>query len=112
MRLRARPARLSADGGRRAQLSSAKPKLLLASPMAATFSGYRRRTDAGPEIGSTRTMSVLSFTAPDFRHATLPRPPRLAFGLEKAASATRKRNKDDGADEIQTNSARHARTVR
>ena len=31
-------------------------------------------------------------------------------GLEKAAAATRKRNEDERADEIQTNSARHRPT--
>ena len=36
-------------------------------------------------------------------------PPRFALGLEKAAAATRQRDKDDGADEIQTNSTRHGR---
>src|SRR5262249_60721530 len=37
---------------------------------APTFSGYSAPHTPGPEIGSTRTTSRLSFTAPDFRHAT------------------------------------------
>jgi hypothetical protein len=37
-------------------------------------------------------------------------PPRFALrGLKKTATATRQRDKDEGADEIQTNSARHPR---
>jgi len=37
-------------------------------------------------------------------------PPRFALGgLKKSATATCQRNKDEGADEIQTNSARHPR---
>ena len=37
--------------------------------------------------------------------------PRFALGgLEKSAAATRQRDEDDGADEIQTNSTRHPRT--
>src|ERR1700754_4885920 len=55
-------------GGR--SCSSAKPKVLLASPSAATFSGYCAPQTPGPEIGSTRTTSRLSLIAPDFRHAT------------------------------------------
>src|SRR6185369_8887289 len=35
--------------------------------------------------------------------------PRFALGLEKPPAAARQRNKDEGADEIQTNSTRHAR---
>ena len=64
-----RPARLVADiaGGRR--LSSAKPKLLMFSPSAATFSGYSAPHTPGPAIGSIRTSSALSLTAPDFRQA-------------------------------------------
>src|SRR5260370_29980738 len=54
-------------GGRR---SSAKPKLPLPSPSAATLSGYSAPQTPGPEIGLIRTNSALSFTAPDFRHAT------------------------------------------
>ena len=37
--------------------------------MAATFSGNSAPHMPGPEIGSMRTMSALSLTAPDFRHA-------------------------------------------
>src|SRR3954470_17479990 len=54
-------------GGRN---SSAKPKLPLASPSAATFSGYSAPQTPGPEIGLIRTRSAFSFTAPDLRHAT------------------------------------------
>ena len=35
-------------------------------------------------------------------------PPRRALLGEKSATATRQRDKDEGADEIPTNSARHA----
>src|ERR1700694_3931068 len=54
-------------GGRRS--SSAKPKLLLLSPSAATLSGYSAPHTPGPEIGLIRTSSAFSLTAPDFRHA-------------------------------------------
>src|SRR3982074_2596130 len=54
-------------GGRR--LSSAKPKLLLLSPSAATLSGYSAPQTPGPEIGLIRTSSAFSLTAPDFRQA-------------------------------------------
>jgi hypothetical protein len=38
-------------------------------------------------------------------------PPWFALGgLKKSAAAARQRNKDEGADEIQTNSARHGGT--
>ena len=38
-------------------------------------------------------------------------PPRFALrGLKKSTAAARQRDKDEGADEIQTNSARHPRT--
>src|SRR6476660_6066474 len=50
--------------------SSAKPKLPTPSPSAATLSGYSAPQTPGPEIGSTRTRSGVSFTAPDLRHAT------------------------------------------
>src|SRR4030081_1679668 len=53
-------------GGRR---SSAKPKLLLLSPSAATLSGYSAPQTPGPEIGLIRTSSAFSLTAPDFRQA-------------------------------------------
>ena len=68
-RLRDRPARLVAElaGGRN---SSAKPKVALASPNAATLSGNCAPHMPGPEIGSIRTSSGPSLTAPDFRHAT------------------------------------------
>ena len=37
-------------------------------------------------------------------------PPRLALGgLEKSAAAACQRDKDEGADEVQTNSTRHPR---
>src|ERR1700756_440301 len=49
---------------------SAQPKLLLLSPSAETLSGNSAPQTPGPEIGSIRTRSALSFTAPDFRHAT------------------------------------------
>ena len=40
-------------------------------------------------------------------------PPRFALGrLKKSAAATRQGDKDKGADEIQTNSTRHARQSR
>src|SRR6267154_4081392 len=55
-------------GGRKS--SSAKPNEPEASPSAATFSGYSAPHTPGPEIGSIRTTSRLSLTAPDFRHAT------------------------------------------
>src|SRR5277367_6426483 len=55
-------------GGRRS--SSAKPKLPLLSPNAATLSGNSAPQTPGPEIGLIRTRSGPSFTAPDFRHAT------------------------------------------
>src|SRR5580693_7825216 len=54
-------------GGRRS--SSAKPKLPLLSPNAATLSGNSAPQIPGPEIGLMRTTSALSLTAPDFRHA-------------------------------------------
>src|ERR1700712_163824 len=54
-------------GGRR---SSANPKLAGASPRADTFSGNSAPHIPGPEIGSIRTNSGLSLTAPDFRQAT------------------------------------------
>src|SRR3954453_14303679 len=53
-------------GGRN---SSAKPKLPLLSPSAATLSGYSAPQTPGPEIGLIRTSSGVSLTAPDFRHA-------------------------------------------
>src|SRR6202022_1991820 len=53
-------------GGRN---SSAKPKLPLLSPSAATLSGYSAPQTPGPDIGSIRTSSAFSLTAPDFRHA-------------------------------------------
>src|SRR3984893_858282 len=53
-------------GGR---ISSAKPKLPLLSPSAATLSGYSAPQTPGPEIGLIRTNSAFSLTAPDFRHA-------------------------------------------
>src|SRR6202035_2942278 len=56
-----------APGGRRS--SSANPNELLLSPSAATLSGNSAPQTPGPEIGSIRTISALSFTAPDFRHA-------------------------------------------
>jgi hypothetical protein len=37
-------------------------------------------------------------------------PPRFALRGKKSAAAARQRDKDKGADEIQTNSARHPRT--
>src|ERR1019366_5376335 len=49
--------------------SSAKPKLPLLSPSAATLSGNSAPQTPGPEIGSIRTSSAFSLTAPDFRHA-------------------------------------------
>src|ERR1700676_1306677 len=49
--------------------SSAKPKLELLSPRAATLSGYSAPQAPGPEIGLIRTRSGPSLTAPDFRHA-------------------------------------------
>jgi len=45
------------------------------------------------------------FQACDFRLG----PPRFSLGLEKSTAAASQRNKDKGADEIQTNSARHPR---
>src|ERR1700722_5818727 len=54
-------------GGRRS--SSANPNEPLLSPSAATLSGNSAPQTPGPEIGSIRTRSALSWTAPDFRHA-------------------------------------------
>src|SRR6202158_2147073 len=49
--------------------SSANPNVALLSPSAATLSGYSAPQTPGPEIGSIRTSSAFSLTAPDFRQA-------------------------------------------
>ena len=59
-------------GGRRS--SSAKPKLLLLSPSAATLSGYSAPHTPGPEIGSIRTSSAFSLTRPTSGMPFRPRP--------------------------------------
>ena len=64
----------------------------------------------GPEIGSIADaigafLDRAGFQACDFGLG----PPRFALGLEKSTAAACQRNKDEGADEIQTNSARHPR---
>src|SRR3954463_14467626 len=53
-------------GGRN---SSAKPKLPLLSPSAATFNGNSAPQMPGPEIGLIRISSGVSLTAPDFKQA-------------------------------------------
>ena len=68
-------------GGRR---SSAYPRLPLASPSAATLSGNSAPQTPGPAIGSMRTSSAVSFTAPDFRHAF------SASALQGSRSAVKK----------------------
>src|ERR1700744_3030021 len=109
--LRDRPARLVADGRRRPQVVVGKTETAAAlaegrdleRELGAANAGTRNRVD--PD--QVRALSYRArFEARDFSLG----PPRLALlGLKKSATATRQRNKDEGADEIQTNSARHTR---
>jgi hypothetical protein len=97
-------------GGRR--LSFAKPRLPLLSPSAATLRGYSAPQDAGAgnRVDPDQFGVLLDgagLQAGDFGLG----PPRFALrGLKKSTAAARQRDKDEGADEIQTNSARHPRT--
>ncbi len=68
-----------------------------------------------PLIAEMRTRSGVSFTAPELRQASFRLvPPGLALGEQVVAAAGKsdQGDEDEGADEIPTNSARHARTMR
>jgi hypothetical protein len=72
--------------------------------LGAAHAGPRDRLDAD-DLGGF--LDRAGFQAGDLGLGT----PRFALGgLKKSAAATRQRDKDDGADEIQTNSTRHPPT--
>ena len=112
-RLRARPARLIADGAGRPQILVGKSERAAAfakgrdleRKLRAANAGARNRVDPDQFGG---LLDRAGFQACDFGLG----PPRFALlGLKKSATTARQRNKDEGADEIQTNSARHARNL-
>ena len=109
--MRDRPARLIADGAGRPQIIVGKAETAVAlaegcdleRKLRAANTWARNRVDPD-QIGVLFHRAGLQ--ACDFGLG----PPRFALlGLKKSATATRQRNKDEGADEIQTNSARHPR---
>src|SRR5262249_52703230 len=92
-------------GGRRS--SSAKPYIEEASPSAATFSGNSAPHMPGPAIGSMRTTSALSLTAPDFRQAI------SASARQGSRSADWKNPRPQPANETRTTEpTRYKRTPR
>jgi len=111
-RLRDGPARLSADACGRAEAVVGKTEAAAAFAERRDLERILRATDAGAgnrvdpdQIGVL--LDGAGLEAGDFGLG----PPRFALrGLKKSTAAARQRDKDEGADEIQTNSARHPRT--
>jgi hypothetical protein len=103
------PARLITDRGRRAKVVVGKAE---AGGVFAERGNLERkicatRAGAGNRIDPDEIRAFLDgagFQACDFGLG----PPRLALLGKKSAAAPRQRYKDEGADEIPTNSARHA----
>src|SRR6202163_904251 len=86
--------------------SSAKPKLPLLSPSAATLSGYSAPQMPGPEIGLIRARSAFSLTAPDFRQA-------ISASARHGSRSAEKNPRPQPASETRTKEpARYKRTPR
>jgi hypothetical protein len=110
-RRRDRPARLIADVCGRAETVVGKTETAAAFAERGDLERILRAADAGAgnrvdpdQIGVF--LDGAGLQAGDFGLG----PPWFALrGLKKSAAAARQRDKDEGADEIQTNSARHAR---
>jgi hypothetical protein len=104
-----RPTRLIADRRRGTKILIGKTEITCAfaerrnlqREIRPANAGTRNRADPH-EIGAFP--DAAGFQASDFRLSA----PRLALLGKKSATTPRKRDKDEGADEIQTNSARHA----
>src|SRR3954463_6278609 len=107
-RRRHRPARRVATVGRWPQFTVRKTERAAAFPKRGNLERIFRAANARPgnridpdQIGILPDSARLQARAPG------PGAPRLALlGLEESTAASRQRDKDEGADEIQTNSAR------
>src|SRR6185437_94658 len=110
-RLRDRPARLIADRCGWPQIIIGKTEMAVVLVEHRDLERKFGTADTGPgdRVDPDNACTFLDRAGFQTRDFGLGPPWCALFGLKQTATATRKRNKDHGADEIQTNSTRHPR---
>ncbi len=108
-RLADRPARLIADIGGRPQILVGETERAAAFTERRDLEGKFRAANAGARNRAHPHQFGVLLDGAGLQACDLGLgPPWLTLFGEKSATAARQRDKDEGADEIQTNSARHA----